>query len=242
MDDILTRLTRRRLAPYRGTMRALVIGNVDDLDPGFVGQRLRQRGYVFSEGSRERPEEWPGLDGVELVLTLGSEWNVHRPERAALVAAEAALVREVVRRDIPLLAICFGAQVLSHALGGTVGPTPTPEIGWYDVAVDGVPVADGPWVEWHVDVFTPPEGFTVVATTAVGPQLITGGRCLGTQFHPEATETIVGRWVAEGGGADLRARGGDPDELLAATRANVVRSRPAAAALVDWFVDDIARR
>jgi GMP synthase-like glutamine amidotransferase len=220
-------------------MRALVIGNTDDLDPGFVGHRLRQRGYRFTEGQREHPQDWPGLDGVDLVLTLGSEWNVYEPATAAPVAAEAAFVREVVRRDVPLLAICFGAQVLSHALGGTVSPTPTPEIGWYDLAVDGAPIAAGPWMEWHLDVFTPPEGFAVVARTAVGPQLVTGGRCLGTQFHPEATETIVRRWIAEGGGDDYRARGGDPDELLATTRANVERSRPAAEALVDWFLDDI---
>jgi GMP synthase-like glutamine amidotransferase len=225
-----------------GVVRALVIGNADDLDPGFVGHRLRQRGYLLTEGQREHAEQWPALDGFDLVLTLGSEWNVGRPETAAPVAAEAALVRGVVRRDIPLLAICFGAQVLSHALGGTVSQTPTPEIGWYDVAVTGAPIAAGPWMEWHVDVFTPPEGFDVVATTAVGPQLVTGRRCVGTQFHPEATETMVRRWILEGGGADYRARGGDPDELLATTRANVARSRPAAEDLVDWFLDDVARR
>ena len=40
------------------------------------------------------PTEWPALDGHELVLTLGSEWNVYRPETAELVEAEAAFLRE----------------------------------------------------------------------------------------------------------------------------------------------------
>ena len=97
-------------------------------------------------------------------------------------------------------------------------------------------------MEWHDDVFTAPEGFDVLATTAAGPQLIRGGRCLGTQFHPEATETMVRGWLDGGGAEQYRARGGDPDELLAATRANVERSRPAAEALVDWFLDDVAAR
>jgi GMP synthase-like glutamine amidotransferase len=219
-------------------VRALVIGNANDFDPGFVGHRLRVRGYTFTEAHREHPEWWPPLDGFELVLTLGSEWNVYRPETAALVEAEAALIREVVGRDVPLLAICFGAQVLSHALGGAVSRTDRPEIGWYEL--DGPEVARGPWMEWHDDVFTVPEGFEVLAATDVGPQLIRGRRILATQFHPEATETMICRWLAEGGAEQLRARGGDPDVLLAETRANVERSRPAAEALVDWFVDDIA--
>ena len=35
----------------------------------------------------------------------------------------------------------------------------------------------------------------------------------------------------------LRSRGGDPDELLAVTRTKTARSRPAAEALVDWFLE-----
>jgi GMP synthase-like glutamine amidotransferase len=221
-------------------VRALVIGNAQDFDSGFVGHRLRVRGYTFTEAHREHPEWWPPLDDFELVLTLGSEWNVYRPETAALVDAEAALVREVVAREVPLLAICFGAQVLSHALGGNVSRTSTPEIGWYEL--DGPDVARGPWMEWHDDVFTVPEGFDVLASTDVGPQLIRGGRFLATQFHPEATETMIRRWLAHGGAEQLRARDDDPDVLLAETRENVERSRPAAEALVDWFLDDIAPR
>ncbi len=95
-------------------------------------------------------------------------------------------------------------------------------------------------MEWHHDVFTVPEGFEVLAANEVGPQLLRGGRTLATQFHPEATETMVRRWLLEGGADQLRAEGGDPDALLAQTRANVVTSRPASDALVDWFVDAVA--
>jgi len=219
-------------------MRALVVGNGAEMDSGFIGHRLRQHGYAFSELPRERPEEWPGLDGAELVLTLGSEWNVYRPETAALVEAEAALIRDVVTAGLPLIAICFGAQVLSHALGGTVTRTPDPEIGWFELAVDADVPAGGPWMEWHDDVFTVPEGFEELARTPVGPQLIRTRRVLASQFHPEATETMIARWLAEGGAEQLRSRSGDPDELLAQTRANVATSRHRAADLVDWFLSE----
>ena len=99
--------------------------------------------------------------------------------------------------------------------------------------------AAGPWLEWHDDVFTVPEGCTEVARTAVGPQLVRTRRVLATQFHPEATESMVVRWLASGGAEQVRGRGGDPDRLLADTRANVPSSGPRAAALVDWFLADL---
>jgi len=221
-------------------VRAVLIGNAGGSDAGFVGNRLRERGFAFAEGQREHPADWPALDGVELVLTLGSEWNVYRPETAAWEEAEAALVRDAVERGVPLLGICFGAQVLAHALGGTVSRSSTPEIGWVTIAVDGPPVASGPWMEWHDDVFTAPAGFDVLARNEVGPQLIRGPRTVGTQFHPEVTETMVRDWLEHGGAESYRRHGGDPDALLAATRANVASSRPAAEALVDWFLESVA--
>ncbi|MDQ3469379.1 MAG: type 1 glutamine amidotransferase [Actinomycetota bacterium] len=236
-------------------MRALVVGNSSDLDGGFVGHRFREHGYAFTECHREQPAAWPSLDGVELVLTLGSEWNVYRDETAASVEAEAAFVRDVLDQGVPLFAICFGAQVLAHALGGTVTRTDRPEIGWFDIdpldrvvgAAEGdetdddhVAVAAGPWLEWHDDVFTVPDGFVSLASTGTGPQLIRGERALGTQFHPEATETMLARWLRCGGAEQYRRYGGEPTELLAQTRTNVERSRPNAEALVDWFLATVA--
>ncbi len=218
-------------------MRALAIGNGNDFDSGFVGHRFREHGYLFTECDREHPDVWPALDGVDLVLTLGSEWHAYEPETAKFVEAEAALLREVVARDVPLFAICFGAQVLSHALGGTVDRLSVPVIGWVDVAVvgdGGIPA--GPWMEWHYDVFTVPDGFVELARSDAGPELIRRGRGIATQFHPEATETMIARWLRMGGADQLREEGGDPDALLAETRANVELSGPRSAAIVDWFL------
>src|SRR3954470_13218879 len=168
-------------------MRALAIGNENDFDTGFVGQRLHDHGYVFTDGHREHPDQWPALDGFDLVLTLGSEWPVYAPGTAPLVEAEEQLVRAVIRRGIPLLAICFGAQVLAGALDATVSRTTPPEIGWLDVELTGPldSLPAGPWLGWHDDVFPVPDRFDELARSPAGPQLIRGPRTLATQFHPE---------------------------------------------------------
>lgn len=221
-------------------VRALVIANANDLDSGFVGDRFRSHGYAFTECHRESPGDWPQLDGHELVLLLGSEWSVYWPHIADEVGAEVALVREAHRRGMPLFAICFGAQVVAHALGGSVQRAVEPEVGWYDVDTDAPSaIASGPWLQWHYDSFTAPPGFTELARSPVGPQAIRLGRTFAVQFHPEATESMLVRWTAQGAD-ELVRMGKDPQSVLDDSRRHTAESRPNAGRLVDWFCAEVA--
>lgn len=219
-------------------MRALLVANAVDADAGFVGDRFRHHGFAFTECHRERPGEWPSLDGHDLVLLLGSEWSVYWPHVADEVAAETALVRETHRRGIPQFGICFGNQSMASALGGTVERAREPEIGWYDVVSDRPDVvAEGPWLQWHYDVVTVPPGADEIARSAVGPQAWQLGRSFATQFHPEATESMLARWTTGGGADELVRIGSTPEQLMAETRANTGASREHAERLVDWFLE-----
>jgi GMP synthase-like glutamine amidotransferase len=223
-------------------VRALTIANLDDADTGFVGDRFRHHGYSFDECHREHPDDWPALDGHELVLLLGSEWSVYWPEVAQSVRAEVALVQEATRRGIPVFGICFGNQVVAHALGGMVFRADTPEIGWMHIDTD-VPsaVASGPWMQWHYDVVSLPPRATEMARSAVGPQAWNLGRIFATQFHPEVNESVVRRWASGQGGDELTRIGSSVDALLDATRAVIDASQANADRLVDWFCDSIVQ-
>jgi len=219
-------------------MRALLIANAVDADAGFVGDRFRHHGFVFTECHREHPGEWPSLDGHDLVLLLGSDWSVYWPHVADEVAAETALIRDAHARGIPQFGICFGNQSMASALGGTVERAREPEVGWYDVVSDRPDVvAEGPWLQWHYDVVTVPPGADEIARSAVGPQAWQLGRSFATQFHPEATESMLARWTTGGGADELATLGSTPEQLMADTRANTVVSREHAERLVDWFLD-----
>lgn len=221
-------------------MRALLIANAVDADAGFVGDRFRSHGYAFDECHREHPREWPSLDGRDAVLLLGSEWSVYWPEVAANVAAEVAVLHEAARRGIPVFGVCFGSQVMAHAFGGTVERATQPEVGWYQVDTD-VPdvIAAGPWLQWHYDVVGLPPGARELARSAVGPQAWQLGRIFCTQFHPEATETILRRWSVGPGAAELARLGTNAEELSVTTQANVLESRPNAERIVDWFCETV---
>jgi hypothetical protein len=95
--------------------------------------------------------------------------------------------------------ICFGAQALARALGGSVVRAAHPEIGWTSIDSD-VPelIEAGPWFQWHSDRFTLPPGAVELARNAVAVQAYRVGRSLGVQFHPEVARAGIARWVGNG--------------------------------------------
>jgi GMP synthase-like glutamine amidotransferase len=223
------------------TGQALVVANASDADPGFVGERLEQRGYTLRTVLREDgPPRLAGAGPVDLLLLLGSEWSVHAPVDAVALAAEVALVRDAVDARLPVLAICYGAQVVSAALGGAVAPAPVPEIGVVHVRSDDPAlVPEGPWTSFHVDGLTPPPDAEVVARNDCGVQAFVLPGLLGVQFHPEVRPAVLDDWA--GRFPDLvRDSGQQHAAMVAAAAEREAGSRTAAHALVDAFLDRVA--
>jgi GMP synthase-like glutamine amidotransferase len=222
-------------------MRALLLANSGDADAGFVGQRFEDYDFSFTTVHREYPHEWPSLDGIDLVLYLGSNWSVYWDNVAKNVAAESEVIREGHRRGIPQFGICFGAQIMSHALGGSAERAKKSEVGWHEViATPTYGVLAGSWMQWHYDTFSAPPGAQVLALSDAGPQAMQMGRTFATQFHPEVNEAIISRWMSGEGAAELAALDMTPNALIERTRAEVERSGPAAGLIVDWFLHNVA--
>ena len=230
-------------------MRAALIANSNEADPGFVGRSLRRRGYAFTDFLREQHQEWPSLEGFDLVVAMGSGWSTYWDHVAEPVQAEQELMRDAMARGIPVLGICFGGQQLANALGGTVTKAQSTEIGWF--SVEKLPETahlapetffQGPWMQWHYDSFTVPPASTALAHSPVGPQAIVCGRALGLQFHPEATETIVRMWASEDGVEELVSQGIDREGLFLDTRKNQQESEHRCDELIEWFLADVAQR
>ena len=234
------------MSAYRTPVRAVLIGNIDDTDPGLVGHALRSRGYSFTEFAREEPGGWKDPDGVELVVSLGSSWSTYWPRVATETSAERDYLRAAHVRGVPVLGICFGGQQLASALGGTVERSQMHEVGWHQVSVmaenpvHGAETLAGQWFQWHYDRFSVPSGAVALAESAVSPQAFRAGRALGLQFHPEVTTSIVEHWSRGAGADELRAVGIDRDELIGRTSSMMDEVRPRTEALVEWFVSHVA--
>ena len=221
--------------------RALVIANEGDDDPGLVGAHLSVRGYGLTTVIREHDAPWPSADVVDLVVVLGSEWSVYWDTVEEPVERECSFVADAVEGGVPVLAICFGAQLLAAALGGVVTPADHHELGWLEVeAVSESPIRrslieSGPWFQWHGDTFSLPHGAELVAQSGAGPQAFRVGSALGVQFHPEVTPAIVARWAASDP-APLARAGLDAEWIVDRTTQEQPRVRRATARLVDHFL------
>lgn len=213
---------------------------------GLLGEVIAEIGYEVREhfictelDSGLAAGPLPGLDGVDLLIPLGSRWSLYDTANIGTwIDDELELVREADRRGIPVLGVCFGGQLLAAALGGTVQPAGSAEIGW--IEIDPVPGTDlpfstGPWFQWHLDVFTPPPDATPLATSPAGPQAFRLRRNLGLQFHPEVDTWVLGEWMITDRD-QLRDCGVDPEALLERTAAETPKARTRAEALVRAFL------
>ena len=111
---------------------------------------------------------------------------------------------EIYELGVPILGICYGAQLLARDLGGEVAKTGTGEYGrtTLSVAARGVlfdETARPEQTVWmsHFDTITrPPEGSTVLASTPQTPAAVFERRDVGrygVQFHPEVVHTEFGQ-------------------------------------------------
>ncbi|MDQ3629098.1 MAG: gamma-glutamyl-gamma-aminobutyrate hydrolase family protein [Actinomycetota bacterium] len=186
-------------------MRMLVVGDRGDDDPGYVGERLVLRGARAVALDRDDLPTLEEIGPADLVYLLGSGRSVANPAESDRVAAETALINAALDAAVPVLGICYGAQILAHALGGTVQRAAPAELGWlshesYDQAL----CPPGPWLQFHGDSFTLPQGARLLGRSESGPQgfshesvtaLGDPVRALGWQFHPEVTPSSLAHWL-----------------------------------------------
>jgi GMP synthase-like glutamine amidotransferase len=186
--------------------------------------------------------DFPDPASYDLLVPTGAPWSVYDHERiGSWVKPEIAWLADAVDADVPVLAICFGAQALAVALGGETVRAPRPEVGWVQIeSSDPTLVPEGPWMQWHYDRFVVPPGAVELARNDVCPQAYRYGRSLGVQFHPELTAEGIGVWLDNGGDVGARALGIDPDGLRRECAGRDEQARIRAHQLVDAFLDRIA--
>lgn len=146
----------------------------------------------------------PNHDEVAGAVVMGGPMNVDEVDRFPALAAEREWLAEAARRELPVLGICLGAQLLARALGAEVRPGERKEIGFAPIEVSA---ADDPILgalapstdvlHWHGDIFDLPDGAQPLASSAqTEHQAFRCGNAWGLLFHPEADFALIEAWLA----------------------------------------------
>ena len=192
----------------------LIIKNIRTEGPGTLEEFLRRGEIHFSVvelGSGEPP---PPLENFNALVILGGPMGVYEMDKYPHLMTGSRIIREAINRDIKVLGICLGSQLIAHCLGAEVFSGPQKEIGWQHIELTGDGLKDPlmrqlaihPQVgdfwrrfkvlHWHGDTFDLPPGAVLLASSSLyrNQAFRFGSRVYGFQFHVEVTKEMILEW------------------------------------------------
>ena len=175
--------------------------------PAYFADWLDANGYEWElialDANDVVPSDPRAFSGIGM---MGGPMSVN--DALPWIAPIGALLRKAVDARIPVIGHCLGGQLLAQALGAAVMRTPTPEIGWLDVAVCD-DAAGREWFggraafnafQWHYEAFALPPGAKRVLTNPfnVNQAYVIDSRHIGFQCHIEMTRELTETWLSTG--------------------------------------------
>ena len=234
--------------------RALVVTHSADETPGTLEEWLPAAGLELDVVAPWRGDALPErvTDHAALVV-MGGPQQAYDDTSAPWLRATKDLLRAAVVDDVPVLAVCLGAQLLAEALGGRVEKgadgveagarlVVKRDAAWEDPLFRDVPLT--PTVlQWHEDaiVALPPGAVLLAASTKYPNQAFKVGRAYGLQFHVEPREETLRHWARDYPQAVLEA-GLDPEALADRAVAELDEVEACWRPLVERFADTAVGR
>ena len=197
--------------------KLIVIQHIEREGPGLFSKLAIEKGMSISIHRIDQGEEVPNPEKGDLLLILGGPMSVNDMNKPNFkwITKEIELIRHTIKNEIALIGVCLGAQLIAHALGGTIKPilfgdppTKLAEIGWGKIKRSNTSLnkqfksldASNLYVlHWHGErVILPPCIDLIASSDRCKEQFFKlGNYTYGLQFHIETEPKDVYRWVKE---------------------------------------------
>jgi len=179
----------------------LIIQNSRIEGIGVLGNLLKGDGFT-TRTVLAKIEKIPNMK-PSAILILGAPESAN--DDLPYLKSEIELIREAVRKDIPVLGICLGSQLIAKAFGARVYKGSKKEIGFYnDIEFDNTSqsrifkgiTSPALVFHWHGDTFDLPENAIRLAhSNDYENQAIKIGSAIGIQFHLEVDGPTIRLWL-----------------------------------------------
>jgi GMP synthase (glutamine-hydrolysing) len=169
---------------------------------GNVGHALRRAGQAWTNVRPFRGDPLPDASDLSGLVVLGAPGGCADDRASEHLVAERQLIAEAVGLGMPVLGVCFGAQLLAVALGGGVVTDGVLEVGIGSAALTDAGRAD-PVVgssqseltvlHWHRDSYVLPPGAVRLATSGARTEQAfrVNDNAYGLQFHVEINRDVA---------------------------------------------------
>jgi len=177
----------------------LLVQNTRIEGSGHLGDLLKDDGFEITSVNAKH-ESLPDKQ-FSLVVILGAPESAN--DDLPYLQAEQILIKNSVEKNIPVLGICLGSQLIAKTFGAKVYRGPKKEIGFYN---DLKIVNDSTFFSgfknpftvfhWHADTFDLPQDALRLASSEHYPnQAFQYKSAIGLQFHLEVNEDMVNLWL-----------------------------------------------
>ncbi len=191
-----------------------IIKNIKTEGPGSIEDYFIERKIPYKVFEAEDGEIPSTLEDYKGLIVMGGPMGVYEMEIYPHLKVVSRLIREAINRNLKVLGICLGAQLIAHTLGAKVYKGPYQEIGWHDIELTSdalrdpimLSLAKHPSVgdiwrkfkvfHWHGDTFELPLGTVHLARSAIyeNQAFRYKDNVYSLQFHIEVTKKMLVEW------------------------------------------------
>ncbi len=182
----------------------LIFRHIECEGPGYLADFLNRQKIPFNVVCIDQNDPIPEqIDNISGLVLMGGSMSVN--DDLPWIEPELNLIRDAVKKNLPVLGHCLGGQLISKALGGSISKNPIKEIGWHYVEqinndqaktwLTSVPTHFEAF-HWHGETFSVPDGATpILKSEQCENQAFCIHNTLALQCHIEMTADMVAQWV-----------------------------------------------
>ena len=190
-----------------------IIKNAKDEGPGTIEDFLIENCIPYRIFESHKGEFPTNIEEYNSLIIMGGPMSVYEMGKYPFLKIEAGIIEKAINKNIKVLGICLGAQMIAHVLGAKVYKGNVEEIGWHKIEITEDGLKDNLIISlsknlsgnicrkfnvfhWHGDTFDLPSGTIHLAKSYLyeNQAFKFKNNVYAFQFHIEINKKLLYMW------------------------------------------------